>query len=45
MNKKMIEAGTHEVKLNVSKLNSGTYFALLENSDQMVQSIKFTVTR
>ncbi len=45
LNQKNYTAGTHEYKLNVSNLKPGTYIALLENGDQLIQSIKFTVAR
>ncbi len=45
LNQKIIEAGTHEFKINASKLTPRTYFANLESSNERVQSIKFTVMK
>ncbi|MBK8846593.1 MAG: DUF4331 family protein [Bacteroidetes bacterium] len=42
---KSAEAGTHEFVYNTSNLKPGTYFALLNNYDELVQSIKFTVIK
>lgn len=44
LNKRKTDIGTHDINYDVSKFKSGTYFAMLYNYDQMVQSIKFIVT-
>jgi hypothetical protein len=38
-------AGDHEIKWNVSGLNSGIYLAALYNGSQYVQSLKVTITK
>ncbi|CAN5435561.1 DUF4331 domain-containing protein [soil metagenome] len=45
VNSQTVEAGTHELSYNVSKLKPGLYFATIEQNNQTVQSIKFTVTK
>lgn len=41
----MTEIGTHELKYNVSKLNAGTYYAVLENNGEIVQTVQFVVVK
>lgn len=45
VNKKVMDSGTHELKYDLSKLKSGTYFALMYNADALVQSTKFVVAK
>ncbi|MEO8086452.1 MAG: DUF4331 family protein [Bacteroidota bacterium] len=45
VNSQTVEAGTHELSYSVSKLKPGLYFATIEQNNQTVQSIKFTVTK
>ena len=45
VNNKTVESGTHELTYNVTNLQPGFYFAIVENNDQTTQSIKFTVTK
>lgn len=40
---KTFSAGTYELNYNVNKIKSGNYYAVIENNDQTVQSIRFTV--
>ncbi|MGV3589125.1 MAG: DUF4331 family protein [Adhaeribacter sp.] len=40
-----IKAGTHEVPVNVSKLDRGTYIARIQNGNNVLQSLKFTVDK
>lgn len=44
LNNRKTDIGTHDINYDVSKLKSGTYFAMLYSFDQMVQSVKFVVT-
>ena len=45
VNNETVDSGTHELNYNVSKLTPGFYFAIVENNNQTVQSIKFSVTK
>ncbi len=45
VNNQSVESGTHELSYNVTKLKPGVYFAMIENSNQIIQSIKFTVAK
>ncbi len=40
---KTYAAGTYELNYNVKQLKSGSYYAILENNGETVQSIRFTV--
>ncbi len=42
---KTMAAGTYELNYAVAKLKSGNYYAVVENNDQTVQSIRFTVVQ
>ena len=40
---KSLSSGTYELNYNVKHLKSGSYYAIMQNNDQTVQSIRFTV--
>jgi len=42
---KTLEIGTYELNYNVSKLQNGVYFATLYNDDDLVQYIRFVVSK
>lgn len=45
VNSKTMPIGTHEFTYNVSKLESGIYYAIMQNNGQTVQSIRFSVIK
>ena len=45
VNSKAMTAGTHELNYNVEKLSAGVYYAILQNNNETVQTIKFNVVR
>jgi len=45
VNNESREKGLQDINLNLSKFTSGVYYAVLENNNQTVQSIKFVVNK
>ncbi len=45
INAKTVSSGTYELNYNLTNLPSGIYFAALYNKDQMVQYVRFVVSK
>jgi hypothetical protein len=45
VNGKSFTEGTHEIKVDLRSFAPGNYYATLYNGEQMVQSVKFTVSK
>ena len=40
---KTMAAGTYELNYNVKQLKPGEYYAVMQNNNETVQSVRFTV--